>query len=124
VKQLLDGWAVQHLRRKKHTIDADTKIEYGYWHALDPETNGEWELYYTISPFDEQLNLLVIRLDHVPLQGRTGQLDDWIRELDTALKPLAQPAVEGPEIAHKAAALPAAASPNATTTDGRQKPHG
>ncbi len=107
VLQRLDGWAAQHLRRKKYRIDPDTRIEYGYWHALDPKTNGEWELYYTVSPFDQDLNLLVVRIDHVPLEGRTGQLDDWIMELDAALRPLAQPAVEGPQVARKAAAIPA-----------------
>lgn len=107
VLQQLDGWAAQHLRRKKFRIDPDTKIEYGYWYALDVKANGEWELYYTVSPFDEELNLLVIRLDHVPLEGRTGQLDDWIRALDAVLRPLAQPAVAGPEIAHELAAASA-----------------
>ncbi len=110
VLQRLDDWAAQHLRRKKHTIDPDTNIEYGYWHALDPKTNGEWELYYTVSPFDEQLNLLVVRIDHVPLEGRTGQLDDWISELDAALRPLAQPAVAGPQTARESAAIPVGAT--------------
>jgi hypothetical protein len=110
VLQRLDGWAAQRLRRKKYRIDPDTKIEYGYWHALDLKTNGEWELFYTVSPFDEELNLLVVRIEHVPLEGRTGQLDDWIRELDAALRPLAQPAVEGPEAARQVATVPAGTS--------------
>ncbi len=105
VLQQLDGWAATHLQRKNYRIDPDTNIEYGYWHALDLKSNEEWELYYIVSPFDKELNLLVVRLDHVPLQGRTGQLDDWIRELDAALRPVAQPAVEGPLVAREAAAI-------------------
>ncbi len=106
----LDAWASRHLQRKKHTIDSDTKIQYGYWHALDAQAKGEWELYYTLSPFDDQLNLLVVRLNHVPLQGRIGQLDDWICELDTELRPLAQPAVEGPRVAREQPAVTAGMS--------------
>ena len=59
--------------------------------------NSVWELHYIGSPFDDQLNLLVVRIEHTPLQGRAGQLDDWIRDLDAALQPLAQPAINGPD---------------------------
>ncbi len=116
--QRLDAWAARHLHRKKHTTDADTKIQYGYWHALDAQAKGEWELYYTLSPFDDQVNLLVVRLNHVPLQGRIGQLDDWICELDAALRPLAQPAVGGPKVARPVAEATAGASPP-DHSDGR-----
>lgn len=92
-----DGWAGKHLQEKRLRVDRDTGIEYGQWYALDREMKGEWELYYVISPYDDQLNLFVLRLQHIPLQGRQGQLDDWMRELDAALKPLAFDAVEGPQ---------------------------
>ncbi len=110
VLERLDDWACRHLRRKKFKVDPDTQIEYGHWYAIDPETNGEWQLYYVVSPFDDQLNLLVVRIQHAPLEGRMGQLDDWIRELDAELRPLAQPAVAGPEAARAMAAAPAGSS--------------
>ncbi len=97
--QRLDGWASRHMISKMRHIDQDTHIEYGTWHGLDREARGEWELHYVASPFDDRLNLLVVRIEHIPLQGRAGQLDDWIRELDTELRPLARPAVYGPEAA-------------------------
>jgi small neutral amino acid transporter SnatA (MarC family) len=31
--------------------------------------------------------------------GCAGQLDDWIREMDAALQPLAVPAINGPDAA-------------------------
>jgi hypothetical protein len=99
VLEQLNGWAARHLTRQARHVDQDTRIEYGTWYAVDRETRGEWELHYTASPFDDRLYLLVVRIEHIPLQGRAGQLDDWIRELDAALRPLAQPAVNGPDAA-------------------------
>jgi hypothetical protein len=98
----LDNWAARYLTHKKVHLDRDTKIEYGHWHALDRAANGEWQLDYVVSPFDDRLNLLVVRLQHVPLQGRAGELDNRISEMDAALKPLAVPAVAGPEAAQNA----------------------
>ncbi len=109
VLQCLNDWAGKYLTHKKTHIDQDTQIEYGHWRAFDRAANGEWQLDYVVSPFDNQLNLLVVRLQHVPMQGRAGDLDEWIREMDEAMKPLAQPAVAGPDAALKAL-LPAAAS--------------
>jgi hypothetical protein len=102
VIQRLDDWAAKYLAHKKQHVDRETKIQYGHWKALDRQVTGEWQLDYVVSPFDAQLNLLVVRLQHVPLEGRAGQLDDWIRELDAALQPLAVPAINGPDAATKA----------------------
>ena len=97
----LDHWAAKYLTHKKHHIDRDTQIQYGHWKALNREVTGEWQLDYVVSPFDAQLNLLVVRLQHVPMEGRAGQLDDWIREMDAALQPLAIPAINGLDAATK-----------------------
>ena len=100
IKQL-DTWAEKYLTHKKTHTDADTKIQYGHWQTLDGATNSEWELDYVLSPFDADLNLLVVRLMHIPLKGRAGDLYDWIREMDAALKPLASPALNGQQAALK-----------------------
>jgi hypothetical protein len=99
VIRCLDDWAAKYLTHKKQHIDRDTHIQYGHWKSLNRELTGEWQLDYVVSPFDAQLNLLVVRLQHVPLEGRAGQLDDWIRELDAALQPLVVPAIKGPDAA-------------------------
>jgi hypothetical protein len=99
VIQRLDDWAEKYLTHKKQHTDADTNIQYGHWHTLDAMTNSEWQLDYVISPFDDQLNLLVVRLVHIPLKGRASDLADRIRELDAVLKPLAQPVIGGPQAA-------------------------
>lgn len=95
----LEGWASKYFAHKRVQVDKDTGIEYAAWRVLDREARGEWQLHYTLSPFDDQLQLLVIRLAHIPLQGRAGQLDEMIREVDAAVQPLAQPAIGGPEAA-------------------------
>ena len=102
VVQHLDDWAAKYLTHKKRHLDKDTGIQYGHWHALDSDARGEWQLDYVVSPFDDQLNLLVVRLQHIPLEGRAGELDDRIREMDAALQPLVVPAVNGPQVAIKA----------------------
>ena len=101
VIQRLDDRAAKYLTHKKQHIDRDTKIQYGHWRALNGQVTGEWQLDYVVSPFDAQLNLLVVRLQHVPMVGCAGQLDDWIREMDAALQPLAVPAINGPDAATK-----------------------
>ncbi|MDE3091020.1 MAG: hypothetical protein KGJ80_16730 [Chloroflexota bacterium] len=98
----LDQWAANYLEHKKSHIDPDTHIEYGEWRALDREFDGEWQLHYVASPFDEQLHLLDIRIEHIPLQGRAGKIDDWMQELDAALQPHIQPAIGGARAAVKA----------------------
>lgn len=102
VVRQLDDWAAKYLTHKKHHIDPDTKIQYGHWQALDSASDSEWQLDYVLSPFDDQLNLLVVRLQHIPFEGCAGELDDRIREMDAALQPLAQPAIDGPQVAMKA----------------------
>ncbi len=95
----LRKWAALFLDHHKEYVDSDTNIRYGHWHGPDRERDGEWQLRYTVAPFDERLDLVVIHLEHVPIQGRAGQLDNWIVDLDALLKPLAQPAVGGPQAA-------------------------
>ena len=99
--QRLDDRAAKYLTHKEQHIDRDTTIQYGHWRALNGQVTGEWQLDYVVSAFDAQLNLLVVRLQHVPMEGRAGQLDDWIREMDAALQPLAIPAINGPDVATK-----------------------
>lgn len=100
VWERLDNWASKYLTHQRRHRDPETNIEYGEWRAFDK--TAEWQLHYVSSPFDDELHLLVIRIEHIPLQGRLGKLDDWIRELDAALRPLAQPAVGGPQAAIRA----------------------
>lgn len=102
VQRRLTGWASRYLAHKRERLDKTTKTLYGEWYAIDKEQRGEWQLHYVISPFDPLLGLLVIRLEHVPMQGRAGQLDNWISELDQELKPLVHPAVGGPDAAIEA----------------------
>ena len=97
----LDDWAEKYLTHKKQHTDTDTQIQYGHWQTLDDATNSEWQLDYVLSPFDSELNLLVVRLMHIPLKGRAGELYDWIREMDAALQPLATPAIRGEQAAIK-----------------------
>ncbi len=96
VLQRLDAWAAQHFEHKRNHVDRDTHIEYGEWRALDREADGEWQLHYVASPFDQGQHLFVVRLEHIPLMGRAGKIDDWMRELDAALQPLVQSAVAAP----------------------------
>ncbi len=110
----LNGWALRYMVYRRRHVDRDTHIEYGEWRGLDRTTQSEWELHYTASPFDDQLNLLVVRIEHIPLQGRSGQLDEWIQELDAALKPLAQPAVNGPDAVFQMSQSAGDATPQAT----------
>ena len=97
----LDDWAGKYLAHKKLHTDPDTNIQYGHWHTLDSTTNSEWQLDYVLSPFDADLNLLVVRLVHIPLKGRAGDLYQRIREMDAALKPLASPVLDGQHAALK-----------------------
>ncbi len=102
----IDTWGAKYFTSKKEHIDSDTKIRYGHLQALDSKTDSEWQFDYVLSPFDDQLDLLVVRLHHIPLEGRAGELDDRIRELDSVLQPLAKPAIDGPQAALKAFAAP------------------
>lgn len=91
----LDEWARTVLDRKKSHVEPYTHVEYGEWRALDREAAGEWQLHYIASPFDEELHLLVVRIEHIPVKGRAGKIDDWMHELDLALRPIVHPAVAG-----------------------------
>lgn len=102
VQRRITEWASQYLANKRERLDRNTHILYGEWYAIDKEQRGEWQFHYVISPFDPLLSLLVVRIEHIPMQGRAGQLDNWIRELDEALQPLVHPAVGGPEAAIEA----------------------
>ncbi len=102
VVKTIDQWGARYFVQNKEHIDSDTHIRYGHKQALDNKTDSEWQFDYILSPFDEQLDLLVVRLHHIPLEGRAGELDDRIRDLDTALQSLVQPAIGGPQAAMKA----------------------
>lgn len=106
IRGRLDHWAGRYLANRKERVDRDTNIIYGEWRAIDREERGEWQFHYVISRFDEVLDLLVVRLEHIPLEGRAGEMDNWIQELDDALKAIAQPAVGGSEFALQAIASP------------------
>jgi len=86
----LDEWAKERFNKKKMYFDRWTKIEYGYYRALDREQHGEFQLHYTAAPFDDQSYLLVIKLQHVPLIGRQVTLDEWLDEIHQLLKPYAR----------------------------------
>jgi hypothetical protein len=97
----IDTWGIKYFTSTKEHIDRDTQIRYGHKQALDDKTDSEWQFDYILSPFDDKLDLLVVRLHHIPLEGRAGELDDRICELDAVLQPLAKPAIEGPQAALK-----------------------
>ncbi len=89
----IDGWARRHFTRKKLYRDRDTNIWYGEWSALDREAGGQWQMHYTAMPFDLDTTLWVFRLEHIPLRGRIGLIDDWLHELDESLGPSLQPVI-------------------------------
>ncbi len=86
----LNDWAAAHFRQKKIHHDRWTGIEYGYWREPDRETHGEWQLHYIRSPFDEKCHLLVVKLQHIPMLGRKGTLDEWLEEIHQLLTPQAR----------------------------------
>jgi hypothetical protein len=104
VLERLNNWAKRNFESGKQHQDRDTNIIYGQWVALD-RPNAEWQLHYTAAPFDSELNLLIVRLEHIPLQGRAGKLDDWLAELDNELKPLVQSVIAGPAESARTAEL-------------------
>lgn len=86
----VNRWARAHFSKPHLHHDRWTKIEYGQWREIDEETHGEWQFHYTLSPFDEAHHLLVISLQHIPLIGRKGVLDEWLVDIHRQLQPLAQ----------------------------------
>ncbi|MBI3741576.1 MAG: hypothetical protein HY257_07460 [Chloroflexi bacterium] len=97
VLAMVDQWAADKFSHSKRHRDGDTQIVYGEWRALDKQEKGEWQLHYIASPFDAQLMLVNIRMQHIPLQGRAGQLDEWIVELHNLLKTDAYLTIAGPQ---------------------------
>jgi hypothetical protein len=87
----VDNWARQHLTRKKLKHDRDTQIWYGEWRGLDSAQKGEWQLHYTVTPYEAEKLLWVFSLEHIPINGSVGLIDDWMHELDDALGPALQP---------------------------------
>jgi hypothetical protein len=83
----LDEWGKAHFNKKRMYFDRWTHIEYGYFRALDREHHGEWQMHYTAAPFDDISHLLVIKLQHIPMIGRKGTLDEWLEEINALLKP-------------------------------------
>lgn len=83
----LKAWANVHFHRRKEYRDRWTNIHYGYCRTPDRELSGEWQLHYVCSPFDEYANLLVVKLQHLPMSGRKGTLDEWLEEINLLLKP-------------------------------------
>lgn len=87
----VDGWAEHYFQRKKVRQDADTKIWYAEWRGLDKENNGEWQLHYTVTPFEPGVVLWVFSIEHIPLKGSVGLIDEWIHELDDVVRPELKP---------------------------------
>ena len=78
----VDEWARKRMTKRILRHDADNHIWYGQWRGLDAEHRGEWQLNYTITPFDPGEVLWVFRLDHIPMTGSVGLIDEWLHELD------------------------------------------
>jgi hypothetical protein len=87
----VDEWARQHFTRKKAQHDRDTHIWYVEWRGLDRTENGEWQLHITVTPYEPDTLLWVFSLEHIPLRGSVGLIDEWVHELDDVLRPELQP---------------------------------
>ena len=84
----LEGWSKQHFMRRRFHRDRWTDIRYCYWSQVDRDLRGEWQLHWSCAPFDEECHVLVIKLQHVPMVGRKGTLDEWLLEIHELLKPM------------------------------------
>lgn len=107
----LQKWASGYFLRRKEYQDRWTRIYYGYCRSPDRALRGEWQFHYVCSPFDEQSSMLVVKLQHLPMTGRKGALDDWLVEINQLLKPEARLALVEDGMAifgEPAAAAPAA----------------
>lgn len=89
----VDKWARKYFTKKKLQHDRDTEIWYGEWRGLDPAGNGEWQMHYTVTPYETNTVLWVFTLEHMPIKGSVGLIDDWMHELDDALGPALRPVV-------------------------------
>ncbi len=87
----VDTWAWHHFTKKKLQHNSDTGIWYGEWRGLDAEEHGEWQLHYTVTPYEPPTVLWVFSLEHIPLKGSVGLIDEWIHELNDVLGPGMQP---------------------------------
>ena len=91
--ETLDGWSESHFGRRRFHRDRWTDIRYCYWNQVDRDLRGEWQLHWNCAAFDELSHVLVIKLQHVPMIGRKGTLDEWLLEIHALLKPTTQLAV-------------------------------
>lgn len=89
----IDKWARKYFTKKKLQHDSDTQIWYGEWRRLDPDGKGEWQMHYTATPYESNTLLWVFSLEHIPIKGSVGLIDEWMHELDDALGPALQPVV-------------------------------
>lgn len=87
----VDQWARRHFTKKKLQHDSDTQIWYGEWRGLDDGQNGEWQIHYTVTPYEPDTVLWVFSLEHIPIKGSVGLIDDWMHELDDAIGPALEP---------------------------------
>lgn len=87
----IDNWARMHFTKKKLQRDRDTQIWYGEWRGLDHDQRGEWQMHYSVTPYEPGTVLWVFTLEHVPINGSVGLIDDWMHELDDALGPSLKP---------------------------------
>jgi hypothetical protein len=102
----IDNWARRHFSQKKLQHDRDTQIWYGEWRGLDAAQKGEWQMHYTATPYEPETLLWVFSLEHIPINGSVGLIDDWMHELDDALGPALQPIL----LREPAPSLPVSAS--------------
>jgi hypothetical protein len=99
--ETLDAWSDQHFGRRRFHRDRWTDIRYCYWSQVDRDLRGEWQLHWSCAPFDEQSQVLVVKLQHVPMIGGKGTLDEWLLEIHGLLKPTARLAVSDSAIPPK-----------------------
>ncbi len=89
----VDEWARQHFTKKKMQHDSETQIWYGEWRGLDAQARGEWQMHYTVTPFDPETLLWVFHIQHIPLKGSVGLIDDWMNELDEVVRRTLRPII-------------------------------
>jgi hypothetical protein len=102
----LDAWSVKHFGHRRFHRDRWTDIKYCYWSQVDRDLSGEWQLHWNCAPFDDHSYVLVIKLNHVPMVGRKGTLDEWLLEIHALLKPTTQLALSDSPVGSPEAAAP------------------
>jgi hypothetical protein len=118
----LNAWAAKHFIRRRYHRDRWTSIEYVYWRATDKALRGEWQFHYTLSPFDDKFNVLVIKLQHIPLSGRKGVLDEWLEEIHDLLKPHAHLALVNDKVFDESNPEPASQNADAQPESPTSEP--